>query len=379
MQTLTPEDLELLRDTATRFFSDEMPLASLRRLRDDVDPTGFDRDRWRDMADMGWTGILVGEDDGGIDFGYAALGVVLEQSGRTLAASPLVSTALIGAPLIAALANEAQRAAVLGDVVAGNCILALALDERARHTPDVITTTATASGDGYSISGEKTFVLDGHIADRLLVVARTSGEPQARDGISVFLVDPETTGITRRRTLMVDGRNAANITFANVAVPSTALLGPRDGAGPALEAVLDGARAGLAAEMLGTGLEAFDRTIEYLKVREQFGVPIGSFQALKHRAAEMYCELELARSAAYAALEALDARDDDTAELASLAKTKACEMLELVSNEAVQLHGGIGMTDAADIGLFLKRARVAQQCFGDALFHRNRYADLIGI
>ncbi len=195
----------------------------------------------------------------------------------------------------------------------------------------------------------------------------------------MFLVDPETTGITRRRTIMVDGRNAANMTFANVAVPSTALLGPRDGAGPALEAVLDGARAGLAAEMLGTGVEAFDRTIEYLKVREQFGVPIGSFQALKHRAAEMYCEIELARSAAYAALEALDARDDDTAELASLAKTKACEMLELVSNEAVQLHGGIGMTDAADIGLFLKRARVAQQCFGDALFHRNRYADLIGI
>ncbi len=379
MQTLTPEDLELLRDTATRFFSDEMPLSKLRRLRDDADATGFDRERWHDMTEMGWSGILVGEADGGIDFGYAALGVILEQSGRTLAASPLVSTALIGAPLIAALASDQQRAAVLGDVLAGNCILALALDETARHTPDWIATTATASGDGYTLNGEKTFVLDGHIADRLIVVARTNGATRSREGISIFLVDPESAGITRRRTLMVDGRNAANIGFTNVAVPADALIGAPDRAWPQLEAILDGARAGLAAEMLGTGLEAFDRTIEYLKVREQFGVPIGSFQALKHRAAEMYCEIELARSATYAALDALDARSDDSAELASLAKTKACEMLELVSNEAVQMHGGIGMTDAADIGLFLKRARVAQQCFGDALFHRNRYADLIGI
>lgn len=374
MQTLTPEDLELLRDTANRFFSDEMPLSTLRRLRDNVDATGFDRERWRDMAEMGWTGILVGEADGGIDFGYAALGVILEQSGRTLAASPLVSTALIGAPLIAALASGQQRTAVLGDVIAGNCILALALDETTRHAPDQIATTATAGDQGYTLNGEKTFVLDGHIADHLIVAARTSGA-----GISLFLVDPDTAGITRRRTIMVDGRNAANITFTNVALPAAALLGAPDLAAPQLEAILDGARAGLAAEMLGTALEAFDRTIEYLKVREQFGVPIGSFQALKHRAAEMYCEIELARSATYAALDALDARSDDTAELASLAKTKACEMLELVSNEAVQLHGGIGMTDAADIGLFLKRARVAQQCFGDALFHRNRYADLIGI
>lgn len=379
MQTLTPEDLELLRDTATRFFSEEMPLSQLRRLRDDVDATGFNRERWRDMGEMGWTGILIGEADGGIDFGYAALGVILEQSGRTLAASPLVSTALIGAPLIAALATAEQRATVLGDVIAGNCVLALALDESARHTPDRIATTATASGDGYTLNGEKTFVLDGHIADRLIVVARTHGEAKSTAGISLFLVDPDTPGITRRRTIMVDGRNAATIRFANVAVASDALLGTRDHVWPQLESILDGARAGLAAEMLGTGLEAFDRTIEYLKVREQFGVPIGSFQALKHRAAEMYCEIELARSATYAALDALDARSDDTAELASLAKTKACDMLELVSNEAVQMHGGIGMTDAADIGLFLKRARVAQQCFGDALFHRNRYADLIGI
>lgn len=379
MQTLTPEDLELLRDTASRFFSDEMPLSELRSLRDNVDATGFSTARWRDMAEMGWIGILVGEADGGIDFGHAALGVILEQSGRTLAASPLVSTALIGAPLIATLARDEQRAAVLGEVLAGNCILALAIDEHARHAPDQIATTATASDGGYTLNGTKTFVLDGHIADWLIVVARTGADAQSGDGISLFLVDAQTAGITRRRTLMVDGRNAANISFANVAVPADALLGTRDGATPHLEAILDRARAGLAAEMIGTGLEAFDRTIEYLKVREQFGVPIGSFQALKHRAAEMYCEIELARSATYAALDALDARSDDTAELASLAKAKACDMLELVSSEAVQLHGGIGMTDAADIGLFLKRARVAQQCFGDALFHRTRYADLIGI
>jgi len=379
MQTLTTEDLELLRDTATRFFSDEMPLAQLRKLRDEQDPIGFDRGQWREMAEMGWAGILLSEDDGGIDFGYAALGTILEQSGRTLAASPLVSTALLGAPIIAALGDDEQRAEVLGEVVAGERLLALALDERARHAPDHISTTARPSGDGFVIDGRKTFVVDGHVADQLIVVARTSGELEARQGLSTFLVDTGLAGVAMRRTHMVDGRNAATVTFDDVDVDGSSLLGPLDGAAAKLEPVLDGARAGVAVEMLGAGLEAFDRTIEYLKVREQFGAPIGSFQALKHRAAEMFCEIELARSAAYAALDALDNEAAVVPELASLAKTKACEMLELVSNEAVQMHGGIGMTDAVDIGLFLKRARVAQQFLGDALYHRNRYADLIGI
>jgi acyl-CoA dehydrogenase len=178
---------------------------------------------------------------------------------------------------------------------------------------------------------------------------------------------------------MVDSRNAARLRFERVRVPAEALLGTADAAFPALDHALDGARAGLAAEMLGGIQEAFERTLAYLKLRRQFGVPIGSFQALKHRAAQMFCEIELTRSAVLAALAALDAGDGDAALLASLAKARACDTFELVSNEAVQMHGGIGMTDAEEIGFFMKRARVAQQTFGDAGFHRARYAALRGI
>jgi len=379
MQELTQEDRELLRDTAARFFTERAPLAALRKLRDDRDPVGFDRELWREMAEMGWAGILLSEADGGVDFGYAALGSILEQSGRTLAASPLVSTALLGARIVASAGDSAQRTALLPGVAQGETVLALAHDERARHAPHSIATTARGTAAGYVIDGTKTFVLDGHVADYLIVVARTSGDIDERAGLSLFLVPAGSAGLGIRRATIVDGRNAATVTFDNLELPVSALIGPADAGYDILEPVLDGARAGIAAEMLGTGLEAFDRTIEYLKVREQFDVPIGSFQALKHRAAEMYCEIELARSAIYAALDACDSGDPASAELASLAKTKACEMLELVTNEAVQMHGGIGMTDAADIGLFLKRARVAQQILGDALYHRDRYAALIGI
>jgi len=379
MSDLTREDLDLLRDTAVRFFDEQLPIGTLRKLRDEQDETGFDRGLWREMAEMGWAGILIEEEYGGIAFGYTALGSILEQSGRTLAASPFISTVLLGAPIIANAGSDAQREDTLGAVAAGDQILALAHTETARHAPHRISTRAVPSADGYIIDGSKTFVLDGHLADRLIVVARTAGDDNNRDGLSLFLVDPAAPGVQRKRTIMVDGRNAANIEFAQVEVSTEAVIGRLGGGLEILEPVLDGACAGLAAEMLGTGLEAFDRTIEYLKIREQFGAPIGSFQALKHRAAEMYCEIELTRSATYAALAALDANGAEAAELASVAKAKACEMLELVSNEAVQMHGGIGMTDEADIGLFLKRARVAQQILGDVIFHRDRYATLIGI
>ncbi len=379
MSDLTREDLDLLRDTAARFFEEQLPVGSLRELRDERDETGFDRGRWREMAEMGWAGILIGEDDGGIDFGYTALGTIMEQSGRTLAASPFVSTVLLGAPLIASAGSTAQRERILSSVATGEQLLALAHEEGRRHAPHQVSTRAARHGNRFVINGSKTFVLDGHVADQFIVVARTDGEDNAPAGLSLFLVAADTPGIRCSRTTMVDGRNAANIEFEQVEIAADALVGAPERGFKVLEPVLDRARAGLAAEMLGTGLEAFDRTIEYLKVREQFGVKIGSFQALKHRAAEMYCEIELTRSATYAALAAIDADLAEVAELASVAKAKACEMIELVSNEAVQMHGGIGMTDEADIGLYLKRARVSQQILGDALYHRARYATLIGI
>jgi alkylation response protein AidB-like acyl-CoA dehydrogenase len=355
-----------------------MPISSLRKLRDEKDATGFDRDLWREMVEMGWAGVLVPEAYGGVDFGYKGLGQILEESGRTLAATPLVSTVLVCAPLVLAVGSDAQKKEILGAVASGERILALALDETPRHAPARIATSAQKKGDGYTLNGTKTFVLDGHVADQLIVTARTSGEDDDPRGLSLFLVDANAKGLARTRTIMVDSRNAANVALDNVQVGADALLGPEGDGFAVLEPVLDGARIGLAAEMLGSGLEAFERTLEYLKIREQFGVPIGSFQALKHRAALMFCEIELTKSAVLEALTALDEKRNDVPQLASVAKAKASEMVELVSNEAVQLHGGIGMTDEEEIGFFLKRARVAQQTFGDAGFHRDRYAALMG-
>lgn len=375
---LPNEEQILLKDAAHGFFAEKLPIPALRKLRDDKDETGFDRDRWREMAEMGWAGVLVPEAYGGVEFGYKGLGQVLEESGRTLAASPLVSTVLLCAPLVLAAGSEAQKQEILGAIAGGERIVALALEESQRHAPTRIATTAEKTGDGYRLKGAKTFVLDGHVADQLIVVARTSSATGDPRGLSLFLVDGDAKGLARKRTLMVDSRNAANIILDNVDVGADALLGPLDDGFAVLEPVLDGARIGLAAEMLGNGLEAFARTLEYLKMREQFGVPIGSFQALKHRAALMFCEIELTKSSVLEALTALDEKRNDVPQLASLAKAKACEMLELVSSEAVQLHGGIGMTDEEEIGFFLKRARVVQQTFGDAIFHRDRYATLMG-
>ena len=378
MDLVLNEEQRILKHAAGEFFTAQMPLNALRDLRDNADATGFDRAAWREMAEMGWAGILVPEAYGGVEFGYKGIGQVLEQAGRTLAASPLVSTALTAAPLVLAAGSEAQKADILPAVAGGEMILALALDEGPRHAPTCITTRAEAAGDGYRISGRKVFVLDGHVADQVIVVARSGGGDDETQGISLFLVPAEAAGLTRSRTAMVDSRNAALLSFDGVEVGADALLGELGQGYGVLEAVLDGARAGLAAEMLGCGLEAFERTVDYLKVREQFDAKIGSFQALKHRAALMFCELELCKSAVVAALSAIDANHAERAALASLAKAKACDMLELVTRESVQMHGGIGMTDEADIGLFLKRAGVAEQTFGDGAFHRARYAELMG-
>lgn len=379
MSKLSPEDIEMLRDSARRFFSEQMPVSAMRKLRDEKHATGFDTEMWQGMAGMGWPAILISEGNGGLDLGYESLGIVLEESGRTLAASPLVATAVLGAMLIEALGSEQQRSQYLGAIAEGELTVALAIDEKRRHQPTNIQTIATLKDSVYRLNGKKTFVLDGHVADRILVVARTAGGNTDCNGLSLFNIDPGAAGVEICRTHMVDGRNAANITFDNVACHAENIFGEAGKAFPAIEKCLDAARVALAAEMLGAMSEAFDRTMEYLRIRNQFDVPIGSFQALKHRAAEMFCDIQLTRSAVYQACVAMDEDDEsDTARLASLAKAKASKTFERVSNEAVQMHGGIGMTDAEEIGLFLKRARVAQQTFGDFDFHRDRYATLAG-
>ena len=378
MSMVLNDEQRMLQAAARDFFTTRLPVGALRRLRDTQDADGFDRAAWREMADLGWAGVLVPEAHGGSDFGYAGLGQILEEGGRTLAASPLVATALIAAPLLARAGTAAQQDRLLGPLAAGERLFALALDEGPRHAPAQTALRATGVDGAWVLNGVKRFVLDGHVADEIIVVARTAGSPGSTDGLSLLLVPANAPGLVRTRVSLVDSRNVADLEFRDVRVEPPALIGAPHTGYALLEPVLDGACAGLAAEMLGSAQEAFDRTLDYLKLRQQFGVAIGSFQALKHRAAQMLCELELTRSAVLAALVALDARRDDAALLASLAKAKACDTAELVSNEAVQMHGGIGMTDAADIGLFLKRARGDQQSFGDAGFHRARYARLKG-
>ncbi len=368
----------LIRETALDFFQKRSPVSALRNLRDGKDPLGFSLPLWRQMAELGWCGFLVDEEHGGTGFGMLGLGQVMEAAGRTLAATPLLATALIGARLLSALGTPAQKSAYLPKLAAGQLLTALALEEGAHHAPHRIATTATRAGAGYRLDGAKRFVLDGHVAELLIVAARSSGATGSAHGITLFLVPADAPGVTRTRTLMVDSRNAAIVRLAGVEVGADAVLGTVDEGGSALEPTLDAARAALAAEMLGSAAEAFDRTVQYLKERKQFGVPIGSFQALKHRAAAMFCEIELTRSAVIAALAAIDAGANDVPQLASLAKAKAGEAFFLVGNEGIQMHGGIGMTDEHEIGFFLKRARVAQAAFGDAAFHRDRYAALLG-
>ena len=380
MPMILNEEQNMLKDTAKEFCSEMAPIGQLRKLRDDDDPNGFDRDTWASMAELGWAGIPFPEQFGGLDFGYKGLGVVTEETGRTLAASPLFASVWVCGTALNIGGSNDQKSALLPRVASGELLLALALEESHRHDPYGIATAAVPAGQGYALSGSKTFVLDGHVADRLVVVARTSGEPGDRDGITLFLVAADASGVEVTRTRMVDSRNAANVTLTEVQAGADDVVGEVGKGADVLDPTLDIARIGVAAEMLGSTQECFDRTVAYLKEREQFGVAIGSFQALKHRAANMFCEIELSKSVVLEALTALDENRDaaEVAKLASLAKAKVGETFHTVSREGIQMHGGIGMTDEFDIGFFIKRSAVAEQTFGDINFHRNRYGELEG-
>jgi alkylation response protein AidB-like acyl-CoA dehydrogenase len=377
MAVLT-EEQSMLRDAARTWTQEKSPVSAFRKVRDSGAPLGYDPAAFAEMAEMGWTGVIIPEAYGGSDFGYLGLGLILEETGRTLTASPILATALAAASAIILGGTDAQKEAWLPKIASGETVGTLAVDEGPHHRPNHVATTATKSGDGYVLSGAKVFVLEGMAAGLLVVSARTSGEVGDADGISLFLVPADAPGVARKALKLADSRGAANITFTDVAVGADALLGEEGKGGPLLEQVLDRARAGLAAEMLGSALQAFETTLDYLKTRVQFGQVIGSFQALQHRAAKMFTDLELARSCVEAALTAIDNNSPDVPELVSLAKAKAGDTLHLVSNEMVQMHGGIGMTDAHDAGLYLKRARAAEATFGNQAFHRDRYARIQG-
>ena len=375
MPLVLNEDQNMLKDSAKSFCTDNTPISQLRHLRDNKDENGFDKGTWHQMVELGWTGITVPEEFGGLGFGYMGLGVVMEECGRTLTASPLFATAVLGASAILHGGGQAQKSELLGQVVAGDLLLALALEESPHHNPYGVSVNAESFGDRYKVSGGKKFVLDGHVADKLIVVARSSGQAGDREGLTLVLVDREAEGVSVTRTIMADSRNAANIEFDGAA---GVLLGEVGKGADVLDRVLDAGRILLSAEMLGGIQECFERTVEYLKTREQFGVPIGSFQALKHRAAEMFCEVELSKSVVLEALSALDDESDQIAELSSLAKARLNDTYNLVSSEGIQMHGGIGMTDEYEIGFFLKRSRVCEHTLGGSAFHRDRYGVLQG-
>jgi alkylation response protein AidB-like acyl-CoA dehydrogenase len=372
------EEQTLLKDQAEAWVKEVAPVQAFRKVRDSGSELGYEPATWSAMVDMGWTGILVPEAHGGSDLGYLTFGVVLEQTGRQLTASPLLASALGGTSALLLGGSDAQQRDWLPRLVTGETVLTLAVDEGNRHAPEQTALTAVPSGTGFRLDGRKTLVPEGTAATALVVAARTNGAAGERHGITLFLVDARAPGVTRQALRTADSRGYAHVALAGVEVNADAVLGDVDDGLALLDAILDRTRAGLAAEMLGTAAQAFDMTLEYLKTRKQFGQVIGSFQALGHRAAAMYSQLELTRSCVEAALEALDRQADDSAPLCSLAKCKAGDFLYAMSNELIQIHGGIGMTDEFDAGFYLKRARAAESLFGNRAFHRDRYATLLG-
>ena len=373
--TLT-EDQEMLRDSARGFVQDRAPVTAFRRLRDEDAPERFDRGLWREMAEMGFAGVVLPEDQGGSGFGFVGAGVIAEEMGRTLAASPFLSTVL-SATALSDLGTGDQKAEHLPGLASGERLYALAVDADRKHRPTATGVSAERSGNGFKLSGAKTFVADGLAADKLIVSARTAGAEGEAEGVTLFVVDAEAAGLSRERMATVDERGHARLKLDGVEVDGDAVLGTVDDGLAGLERVLDGGRAVLCAEMVGGADAAFAMTTDYLKERKQFGAPIGSFQALQHRAAHLLAEIEMAKAVTLQALQAMDAGEGASAPV-SLAKAKTGQVAKLATQEAIQMHGGIGMTDEYDVGFYLKRIRVAQEMFGDPDFHMNRLAATLG-
>ncbi len=376
MALVLSEEQSMLRDSARGLISDKAPVSHLRQLRDKKDATGFSRDLWKTFAEMGFSGLLVPESFGGSGLGCVEAGVVMEEIGRSLMPSPFLSTAVLAASALSRGGSAAQKSEHLPKISDGTLLAALAIDEGAKHRPLRTKMQAVRSGNGFRLNGAKALVVDGHTADLLIVAARSAGAAGEREGLTLFLVDPKSKGIVTERTAMVDSHNAARIIFDNVEVNADSVLGEVDQGYPLLEGVLNIGRGAVAAEMVGLSEEVFGRTVDYLKERKQFGKRIGEFQALQHRAAQLYIDIEITRAAVLKALQSLDADVETAGAAVAVAKARAGSTATLAVQEGVQMHGGMGMTDQFDIGFFMKRARVCQELFGDSNFHADRLAGL---
>ena len=378
MKLILTEEQEFLRDTAKDFAQERTPVTHFRSLRDNKDENLWDKDIWQEMVNLGWSGILIPEEFGGSDFGVAGISVILQECGKTLTPSPLFSTGVLGAYAISNFGTQEQKEKYLSKIVSGEITTALAVDESSHHDPSKTLFKAEQKGSDFLLNGKKTFVIDGASADILIILARTSGNSDDLAGLTLFVVESNVDGIKKIKLDMADSRNYANIEFNDVECSNKSILGALESGGETVERILDIGRIAMSAEMLGNAESAFETTIDYLKQRKQFGVLIGTFQALQHRAAEMFCEIELTKSAVMAAIHGADENSNELQRLSSLAKTIAGETLNLVSNEAIQMHGGIGVTDEYDLGFFIKRSRVAEQIFGSSTYHTERYANLSG-
>ena len=378
MKLILTEEQEFLRDTAKDFAQERTPVTHFRSLRDNKDENLWDKDIWQEMVNLGWSGILIPEEFGGSDFGVAGISVILQECGKTLTPSPLFSTGVLGAYAISNFGTQEQKEKYLPKIVSGEITTALAVDESSHHDPCKTLFKAEQKGNDFLLNGKKTFVIDGASADVLIILARTSGNSGDLAGLTLFIIESDVDGIKKIKLDMADSRNYANIEFNDVECSNKSILGALESGGETVERILDIGRIAMSAEMLGNAESAFETTIDYLKQRKQFGVLIGTFQALQHRAAEMFCEIELTKSAVMAAIHGADENSNELQRLSSLAKTIAGETLNLVSNEAIQMHGGIGVTDEYDLGFFIKRSRVAEQIFGSSTYHTERYANLSG-
>ena len=372
------DDQAMLAETASQFMAEEGAIAKqLRHWRDRNCKDGFGHALWKQMAEMGFTGLLVPEADGGLGMGHGEAGIVLEEIGRNLTPSPFLTSSVLAATALDA-ASADLKARWLPGLIAGDSVFAVAIDEGPKHRPEHIATRAEKSGNGFRLTGRKDFVLHGASADMLVVAARTSGNDDDAGGITLFAVPKDAAGITHEAVRLVDSSMATHTRFEGVELDGDAVIGEVDGGREVLDKVLMAGRVAAAAEGVGVARGAMDRTVDYLKQRKQFGKLIGEFQALQHRAAHLYAEVEMARAAVIKAAQLLDAGSEQSALMASVAKAKVARAAGLAVKEGVQMHGGIGMTDEYDIGLYMKRDRALQEFLGDQYYHANRVAELSG-
>jgi len=370
------EEQQILVDSVAKFVKNDSPVERFRKLRETE--RGWDAAMWTRMAEFGWLGVAFPESQGGFGGSFVDLALILEQLGRGLAPEPLIPSLVLAGGLLSKLGNEEQVGEWLAPMIEGRTSLALAYAERqSRYDLADCATRAERRNGGYVLSGEKTWVLNGHAADPILVVARTAGDRMDAEGLSLFAVDADAPGLERIRVPGMDGHRTALLRLRQVPVGAERLLGPEGGALPALEWAIDRGAAAACAEGQGEIQELFERSVAYLKQRVQFGVPIGTFQALQHRAADMYAETELCRGTATLAAIQADHEDPETrqAEI-SAAKVQLTRGGWYVQENAIQLFGGIGVTDEQDEGLFFKRLRVLQALFGDADWHVARHQRL---